>query len=128
MFLLEFSIKIMENSSMFNGTGFQQSFKDRSCSFNSNRIITISTDKLVNIRNPDLIKTWPFEWVNSKLKYSENFLKVSILPKEVSQIQQHNRSKSLMLFTPFISSFDSLKVSNRYFNINIKLPQWNIRS
>ena len=73
----------------------------------------------MNVRNPYFIKTWPFERVYGKLKDSENFFEISILPKEISKIQQHNRGKSLMLFTPLISSFNRLKVTNRYLNINI---------
>lgn len=107
---------------MFDWTGFKKSFKYGSSSLNSYGIITISTDKLMNIRNPDLIKTGPFERVYGKLKDSEYFFKVGVLPEEISKIEQHYRCKSLMFFTSFICSFDRLKVPNRNFDIDIKLP------
>lgn len=122
MLLLKLCIKIVENCNMFDGTSFKKSFKYGSCSFNSYGIITISADKLMNVRDPNLIKTGPFKRIDSKLKNSEYLFKVSILPEKISKIKQHNRRKGLMLFTPFIRSFYRLKVTNGYLNIDIKLP------
>lgn len=122
MFLLKLCIKIVENCNMFDWTSFKKPFKYGSCSFNSYGIITISTDKLMNVRDPNLIKTGPFKRIDSKLKNSEYLLKISILPKKISKVQQHNGRKSLMFFTSFIRSFYRLKVTNGYLNIDIKLP------
>ena len=107
---------------MLDWTSFKKSFKYGPCSFNSYGVITISTDKLMNVRDPNLIKTGPFKRVDGKLKNSEYLLKVSVLPKKISKIQQHNRRKGLVFFTSFIRSFYRLKVPNGYLNIDIQLP------
>jgi len=66
----------------------------------------------MNIRDPNLVKAGPFERINGKLKDSEYFFKVGILPEKVCKVEQHNWCKSFVLFASFIRSFDSLEISD----------------
>lgn len=78
--LFKFSIHKIKYIAILLWNIFQKFFKHRSSPLNSSSWNWMTSNKLCYIGKPNLIKTRPFKVRKGKLKYSECFFKVKIIP------------------------------------------------
>lgn len=73
----------------------------------------------MNVGNPYLKQTWPSEVIDCVFECSEGFFKVSILPKEVREVKQHNWSQASVIFATLIGKLCGLEISDGNLQIDI---------
>lgn len=76
----------------------------------------------MDVGYPDVEQARPCKVRNRKLKHSERFLKIGVLPQKVSKVNEHNRSHAALISTLLIGQLQAFEGAEHHLQVCIKLP------